>query len=200
MTPSLTSLVADVYSLTNRPDLVGETLIAIKNATLKAHISDFYYKDIFETGIEFELSQAQQQLEYKTIIPRWRALKYIRKYDASVTPGVEGKFLEIITPEQVLDSYSVTKEDVAYTAGLELKIRSRTAEQYYLLGCYVYPPVDQSNFSSWIADEFPATIVYEAASTVFKSIGFDEQAAYMRQTVSEYMMLLRNSNILANGF
>lgn len=48
---SLNSLVSDVYTLTNRPDLVAETALAVKKATLKMHHVDFFARDIWESGI-----------------------------------------------------------------------------------------------------------------------------------------------------
>lgn len=201
MSTSLASLVADVYTLTNRPDLVGETTLAVRNATLKAHRTDFYPKDLFETGIVFDFAQPVQSLEYKELIPRWRALKYLREYIPGTDPsdGVTGDFYEIVTPDNVLDSYNINKENVCYMAGSELKVRTRSSAQYFLLGCYIYPDVTPENFRSWIADEHPSTIVYEAAATVFKTIGFDEQfSAYQSMVQAEYQML--KEQILANGY
>jgi hypothetical protein len=195
MNHSLTSLVNDVFTLTNRPDLVGETTLAVRNATLKAHKSDYYYKDLFETGITFDFAQTQQSLEYKQLIPRWRALKYIRKYSAG-----PGSFLEIITPEQVLDSYSATRENVCYVAGQEIKIRSLDACQNFLLGCYVHPDVTTDNYCSWIAEEQPAAIVYEAVATIFKTIGYDEQFVAYRDMAKTEIDSLRNSNIIAVAY
>lgn len=200
---TLASLVADVYSLTNRPDLVGETQLAIRAATLKAHGSDFYYKDLFETGIQFDFSLNQQTLAYKDLIPRWRSLSYLRRYEYTAGSGellgCAGKFLTVITPESVLDSYSINRENVCYVAGLVLHIRALTASQYYLLGCYVYPDVTINGYSSWIADESPFAIVYEAAATIFKAIGFDEQAAFYRGLVADEYALLKITNIQAKG-
>jgi hypothetical protein len=200
MTPLLTSLVADVYTLTNRPDLVGETLLAVKTATLKAHNSDYFYKDLFETGIEFDDSLAQQSLDYKTLIPRWRALKYVREYDYSTSPGTPGDFLELITPEGVLDSYYVNREDVCYVGGQTLQIRTRAAGQYFLVGCYRYPDTGTETYDSWVAEEQPAAIVYEAAATVFKTIGYDEQFAAYQGLVATQYAELKLTNIVAVGY
>lgn len=200
MNPTLTNLISDVYTLTNRPDLVGETLLAVKQSTIKAHSSDYYYKDLTESGIQFDFSQTQQVFDYKTIVPRWRALKYVRKYDYSTPPGEPMEFLTILTPDNVLDSYGVNKENVAYVAGLELKIRTLVAWQYFLVGCYIFPDVTADNYSSWIANEMPAAIIYDAAATVFKTIGYDEQAAAYRAMVQEFYAELRLTNIVANGY
>lgn len=201
MNATLTSLVNDVYTLTNRPDLVGETIIAVRNATLKAHNSDYYYKDLFETGIQFDFPKAQQAVEYKQLIPRWRSLKYVRKCYV----GTDGKpcpteFLEVIAPENVVDAYSVNREDVCYVAGIELQIRANTALQYALLGCYIHPDVTPDNYKSWIADEQPAAIVYAAAAIVFKTIGYDEQTAAYQSLVTEEYAQLKISNISSTGY
>jgi len=83
---SLSSLISDVYILTNRPDLVAETELAVKKATLKLHHVDFFKKDLFETGITWNPVAYIQSLEYKNIHPRWRKLDYLRKYEDSI-PG-----------------------------------------------------------------------------------------------------------------
>lgn len=196
---TLASLTADVMTLTNRPDLVGETALAIRAATLKAHRCDYFYKDLIEEGVQFDFSQMQQSLEYKTLIPLWRSLKYIREYDYSVPPGCPGLFLEVLTPDNVLDSYGINRENVCYVAGLEIQIRTRVANQYFLLGFYVNPNVTVDGYASWIADEFPLAIIYEAAATVFKTIGYDEQVATYRQLVADEYKILIASNIVATG-
>lgn len=200
MATSLTELLADVYTLTNRPDLVGESTLAIRIATLKAHASDYFYKDLFETGVQFGFSVTQQMLEYKTLVPRWRALKYLRTFDYSTPPGTPGKFLEILTPESVTDSYSINKENVCYVAGLEINIRTCPAFQYFLLGCYVYPDVTPIGYSSWVADEMPMCIIFEAAAIVFQAIGFQEKAAYYRVMVTDLYAELKSTNVLAEGY
>jgi len=43
---SLAQLSTDVIALTKRPDLVAETTLAVKMATLKAHNSDYYPRDL----------------------------------------------------------------------------------------------------------------------------------------------------------
>src|SRR3954471_21770445 len=96
-------LVADVYTITNRSDLVTETELAVKSATLQLHRSDFFYKDLLETAIQYTTSDYLQAVDYRTLFPRYRALKYLRKFDGT-SEGV-GMFFPILTPEEVLDSY-----------------------------------------------------------------------------------------------
>jgi hypothetical protein len=54
---TFSELCSEVHTLTNRPDLVNETKLAVKAATLKLHQKDFFYKDISEQGVSFSPSQ-----------------------------------------------------------------------------------------------------------------------------------------------
>ena len=192
-------LVADVKILTNRPDLDSEIKLAVKAATLKAHHTDFYPKDLFETGISWSPIGYTQSLDYRTLIPRWRSLKYLRKLDS--TGLIAGAFFTVITPDQSLvqDEYYIDKTDVCYLGGSNLEIKSSTQETYMMLGCYIHPDITESGYTSWIAKDHPYCIEYEATSKIFKQIGYDEQATMMNKEVTEQFMLLRNSEILAQG-
>jgi hypothetical protein len=184
---SFAELVSDAYLLTNRPDLVNETKLAVKAATLKAHQSDFYPKDLYEIGISWPTPDYIQSIEYRTLVPRWRAFKYLRKY----TSGSPAGFIKLLTPEMTLDRYSINKEDVCYLAGEMLEIRSSTQDVNMILACYINPIIDENTFSSWIALDHPYAIVYEAARSIFKQIGWDEQAASIKQEVAEQYQILK---------
>lgn len=195
---TLTELTQEVYTLTNRSDLVNETLTAVRSATLKIHQSDYYYKDLFETGIEFLTSSYLQSFEYRNLIPLWRALKYIRKTDVN---GYEnGKFLRVLSvPEMVEDSYGVNRSDVCYVAGANVQIKSSTELQYAFLGCYVNPNITASGYNSWVALDHPYAIVYEAAATVFKMVGDTDQFAAFSSLAAQQLAEVRMSNIQATG-
>lgn len=193
---SLASLISDVTTITNRPDLSAETKLAVKQATLKMHQLDFFPKDLFETGLSWNPAGFLQSLDYKTIAPRFRALSYLRKY----SDGVPGTFFTLLSPTESLDRYCINKENVCYLAGDMLEIRSGTEDRYMLFGCYLNPDVTDDGFSSWIANEHPYAIILDAASKVFKMIGFDEQAAYYKQEVVEQIQMLRQSQITGGGY
>lgn len=195
---TLTELRQEVYNLTNRPSLVAETLTAIRSATLKLHQLDYFYKDIFETGVAFSSAEYLQQIEYRTLIPKWRALKYIRKTDSSGTD--QGTFYEVIAPETVLDSYKVNRENVCYVAGSIVQIRSSEQLQYCLLGCYVNPDITESSYSSWIALDHPYAIIFEAAAIVFKMIGDTDKFTAYTGLAAIQAAEVRLSNIQPVGY
>lgn len=199
---TLTELLEEVYTVTKRSDLVAQTSLAVRSATLKLHQLDYYYKDIYETGVVFDSAAYVQQLEYQTILPRWRALKYIRKFDATGTPapGNEGDFFEIVAPEQVLDSYAVAREDICYVAGSVIQIKSSTEISNVLLGCYLNPDVSEATFSSWIAIDHPFAIVFDAAARIFKMIGKSDEMAMYKQEAFEQQRAIQISNVQAVGY
>lgn len=196
---TLTELRAEVALLTNRDDLnvSNHILSAVQAATLKAHHLDYFYKDIYEVTLNFpDPELTLQQFEYQTLIPRWRSLKYFRKVES----GIPTTLFEIILPETVLDSYSINRENVCYVAGTILQIRSSTALARALLGCYLNPVLTPASYTSWIAVDHPYAIVYDAAATIFKMIGKSDEFAAYRGLRDEQFILLRQNNILAQGY
>ena len=182
-------LVTEVYSLTNRPDLVAETKLAVKAATMKAHQTDFYSKDIYETYVDLgDTASYSFSLDYITLISNFRALSYIRT------------FLEVISPLEVLDRYGATRLNVAYIAGRVIEMKAATTFSKCILGCYVLPVVTEAGYTSWIAQLYPYAIVFEAARVVFKTIGYDEQSAAYEGLVGEQFNLLRASALPDVGY
>lgn len=198
---TLAELITSVYSITNRPDMVGQTLLAIQQATLKIHRRDFFVRDIYETGIQFPSAAYLQSLEPQTLtgtaLTRYRALKYARKTDSSGLPGV---LFDVIVPELIFDEFGYQRTNVVYGAGSGINFKSSTEFQYIILGCYLAPDIVEATYSSWVAADYPFAIVAEAAASIFKQVGnTDEFAAYTRMAAEEYFTV-QTSNIIANGY
>lgn len=194
---TLTELQAEVITITKRPDRTAETLLAVRQATLALHQSDYFYKDMYETGISFSSSAYLQELEYRPILPLFRSLKYLRKSDSLGTPGA---FFEVVQPESVLDGFGYQRTDICYAAGASIEIKSSTQFQYALLGCYLNPDITSVGFNSWIAIDHPYAIVMQAAEKVFKMTGKTEEFAAYKLLRDEEVMRLKMSNIQASGY
>ncbi len=192
-----TELQQEVYTLTNRPDLVAETLLAVRQSTLALHQSDFFWRDLQETGISFPTSAYTQELEYRSIIPLFRALKYLRKANADSTVGA---FFTVVSPESVLDSYGVDRTDVCYAAGASIEMKSSTQFQYAVLGYYANPNITPGAYNSWIALDHPYAIVFEAAEKVFKMVGKSEEFAAYKLLRDEEKQRLMMTNIQVSGY
>lgn len=189
-------LVAEVILLTRRPDLVDRTESAVRAATLKAHHIDFFYKDLFEQSVQFVTPAYVQNFLPTDIYPLFRKAKYIRIWHGDDLTGYPGEFLTPIQIENSLDSYKSIKTNVFYQAGQLLQCRGTCPLDKVLFGAYVHPTLTpEVSFCSWIAKEMPYVIIYEAARTIFKSIGLDQQSTEMDRLAGEQFSLLRMSNI-----
>jgi len=197
---NLSELVNEVYTFTARPDLVEKTKSAVKAAALKMHHVDFFDRDLVETPINLGAALNIQSFQYKALFPLWRALKYVRYLDVATTPAAPGPFFDPITPEQVLDSYSVTKTDVCYLAGSNLQMNGYFAFQYILLGHYEHPNITDAGWNSWISVEHPYAIVYEAARNICKLNGKDQEYVRMESSLAEEVQLLKLTALQTRGY
>lgn len=191
-------LLTEVYNITGREDLVSLSKTAIKAATLKAHQTDFYSKDLYETPIQFTSADYVHSLDIISLIPNYRALKYMRKYDTSSLEA--GDFFNLITPEEVLDKYNRALLDVCYVAGRVIEIKSSTSFDTILLGAYVSPIVVEANYSSWVADLYPYAIIHEAARFVFASIAMNDEKNAQKEFVAEQYAELRTNALPDYGY
>ena len=198
---NLAQLQQEVYALTNRPDLVPETLSAIKAATLKCHHSDFFYKDLQTAQLTLATADFTNQFDTAALL-RYRAMSYIRKwYPTGVSvqtllpTGKPGSFLTPISTDEVLDSYQRDRNNVYYIAGTTVQLKTHDQLATFLCSWYAHPSIDIANFQSFIAVEHPYAVVYEAAGAVFKMIGYDEQSTRYSALSAEQLQMLKMSNI-----
>lgn len=183
-------LYDEVILITKRPDLVDRTKQCLRSATIKAHHSDFYFKDLVEVPVQFSNLFFLQSFIPTEVVPNFRMAKYIRLWNGGNT-GDAGRFLEPIQIENSLNLYGQNKTNVFYMAGQMLQIRGAATLDKVLFGCYVNPIITpEASFSSWIANEQPYALIYEAARQIFKSISFTEQAnEYSSMVADEYAEL-----------
>lgn len=193
---TLASLTADVITITKRPDLAGDTQLHLKNALLKAHGADYWLKDLFETNFSFSIASNIYQLDYKALIPRFKTIKYLTVIDPITLNFV--RKLQGIPIEKFMDGYGYLRTDTYYLAGSNLQIRCADSSQIFGIGCYLYPDTTLVA-PSWIADEIPFAIIYEAARTLFKAIGFDEQSQAMQGLVAEAYTQVRMVGLTTTG-
>lgn len=193
----LQELVAAVYTETNRPDLVNETLQSVLEATLSCHLADNWKCDLLEGEVIFNTAAYIQALD-TSVIPNFRQATYLRKTDTSQSqyeadPNLiqqsspfgarRYNFLKAIELGAILDEYGYERTDVWYQAGNQINIKSSTSLQYMMIGYYQYPVLDKTGlyFSSWIAQNLPYFIVYRACGSLFAKIGETASASmYMR--------------------
>lgn len=206
-------VLAEVYTLTNRSDLVAETKIAIKQATLAAHRSDVYPKDFREVSLPLT-SAAIFSLDIPSYLSNWRSIGYIRPWDSVSASGAKIVLGpdEEIHPDKIFDQYLDELVNVWYVAGTNLNIKLDSEWDTLVIGYYQNPVLNpEASYESWIAREQPAAIVLDATKRVFEAIGYNEAAARLgimlygpipgnpaSPTGGEYM-LLKSTYLSAGG-
>ncbi len=191
-------LLTEVYAITAREDLVALTKSAVKAATLKAHQTDFYSKDIYETSIVFTIEDYYQSLDIISVVSNYRAIKYIRRVDT--TTDEPNNFFTVMTPEEVLDEWGRERTEVCYVAGRIIEIKSSVEFNKVIFGCYVNPIITEVGYSSWVADLQPYAIIHEAARVVFGTIAQQAEASAQKAFVAEQYAELKIHNVSDYGY
>lgn len=193
MPATLNSLKDDLLnSILKRPDLADMSTLHIKNAILKAHSADYWIKDLFETNFAFGAKATIYSLDVQTLIPRYRKMKYLNVIDA--TSGDIVRTMEHINVGQFLDAYNYIRDNVFYEAGTSIKIRTSAQYDTYGIGCFLFPDTTLT-VPSWIADQYPFAILYEAARTMYKILGKADESRSMELLVGEAMAEVKMSGI-----
>jgi hypothetical protein len=203
MSTSFSDLVAQVVDITDRGESTAMIQLAIAKATLKAHLADFWLKDVVEVKIppgEIQGQRLQIFLSDK-IFDGFRAVSYINGYDDVSDPSnprVMQQFTEN-APSEIYNIYGGRKINVYYLAGDIITLWAGVVPPKFLIGFWKLPQVQAANYKSWIADIFPPIIVDEACGEVFGSVGDDDEAKRRRDMFVSNLQFVRINSVLATG-
>lgn len=186
---TFSELQSDVVSLTNHPELAVETALAIRSATLKLHLLEFWEEDRVEISIAVSQSDGLYRIQVKEEISALcRHIEYVQKV-------TDSSFLTRIYPTDVFDDYGNMRTNVFYRVGNFLNCRSNTSDLAVLVGYLKAPSTGQDTYSSWIADTYPHIVAVEAASLVFNSIGETDIARKLQSMQVENLALLKINHL-----
>ena len=191
---TLTEMTAVLTSLLTRSDLAAFKLSALQAATLKAHRSDLFPKDLSESVVDLGSSLLLHSWAYLGTIPRFRELSTLIRLELAA--DTEGCLLKEVQSTDLFDNYSRYKTDTYYLAGANIQIRSAAAFQYAKVAVYLDPDVAELTFSSWVATDYPYAIIYEAARAMAITLGMLEEARGFTQLLSEESRELQRNSII----
>lgn len=194
------NIVTSVYALTKRPDLVTETAIAIRKATMKVHMADFWKNDLSEihytlpvlaaTGVAFRYSL---DLTDTVSFPLFRKVSHIKEWNNPLV-GYEIQLKEL-DADRILDDYALETINYWYQAGRQVSLRCNKLLVTLNIGYWKYPNIIPATYSSWIAQDFPDIIIEEAASAVFKVIGKDIEYTRLANNFQENIHMLTMTQV-----
>lgn len=193
------SLLADVFTLTNRPDLELETELALRTATLSIHGSNMFPRDIETQLVKIPNASYLTSLDIQANFPRLRGLVTVQICDDAFAP-VSKPEIEIVELGDVRDPvYKQIKKDIAYLAGAAINISSSIPSYGYLVEYSRQPNVRREAYDSWIAQLDPAAIVFSAASIVLSTNGNEEKAKSYSNMVEKMLKPALVTNYLTSA-
>lgn len=171
------SLVADVITLTNRPELTAETSLGVRNGLIRAHLCDQFPRDM-QTSV---LTNAGVSTTLFTIdssaLTRFRTISAARLLDVDGNV-IYNPEIEVVELGNIYDpDYpGVRKQNICYQAGTNLNIYVPCGTYGCSLDWFQSPAVTRDTITSWIAQMFPDVIIWEAAAFVWNRTGNTEKA------------------------
>jgi len=195
------SIVADCYSLTVRPDLVAETAIAVRKATMKFHQADGWKNDIITSLIPLPVTTSGDSFSYRYTLdltqagslPYFRKISSIDEYNNPLI-GNEYHFKELDN-DRIFDDYMLEDINYYYRAGQAIQLRVNKQLTTLSVDYWRYPDVTPTGYTSWIAQQFPDAIVCEATATIFAAIGKSDEAQRYAAMFAENLAMLRMTEI-----
>lgn len=214
---TLTSLAADVYTLTNRPDLVSETLISLRKAIRKFHGADTFKRDIAIVQLDMTAQTPLDPNQYRwsldlALFPSFRRFKGvnyppdktmpINQIPAPLVDWTVGfgndKLFHEIAPDNLFDRYGYERTNYFYVVGNTVTVRSGWYIDWLNFTYYKWPviPSDPSQLlTSWIVNEYPDCIIEEASGAVFKMIGKDDESNRYQQLFNDNLAIIKATDI-----
>lgn len=166
------SLYSDIYdgvvTWTNKPKMVAETNLAIRQALRAAHKAGGFYRDLMEVSLTNIATDQLQTIDLSVAAPGYRQIAYVKP------TGQELQY-EAIEITDLFDADKYYRSNVYYGIGNNLMVRAAVPTSEITLCYYSYPTVSPiENINSWIADLHQDLIVLWAATTVLSLIGEQE--------------------------
>lgn len=192
-------LEALVVGQTRRPEVTAITQAAIRTATLRAHHTDFFNRDLATGTLLYTPSSAASFYDFADVsstLARMRAFQLLQSVDTITSvPSENLGYREL---EDLYDSDNVLRTSTYTMIGDTLRVYPVSATGKLNVYFYKNPVTTELNFSSWIANEYPDELAMWAAAIVFARTGFAEMANdFQRTHVAPFKELLISSHLLA---
>lgn len=189
-----------VVDQTRRPEVPAITKSAIRNATLRAHHTDFFPRDLAETQLPFAVSSTAFYYDFPLIytsLDRLRSIKTLRMLDpANFVPTEQLEFREV---DDLYQADGCRRPSIYTLQGDTLRIYAQRPTGLMAAFYYRNPNVAEAQYNSWIANMYPDELAMWAASIVFARVGFTEMAQQILEThVNPFREMLVNSHLLGN--
>lgn len=209
---TLQEIIAEVYTQTNRPDLTGPTLAAVRSATAAAHTSGDY--DLDEAIAVLPSTAGAGQTEWRLPLSEisnssvYQIVDYGSRYHLVVidteTPDVGAppvrKILTVWaanavgdllyelkrqTPGEVFDQYGTQHVGVYRVIGGALSIKTAEPVASVAVQYLAMPVLTEAGWNSWITDVAPWYVVHMAAAAILGPVCGRSDEARQQQAMAQ---------------
>lgn len=177
-------ILADVITITNRPDLVNESKFGIRAATIKLHGLELWIEDKIEEVIPVVVEDGMFAITNADFSHTPRKIDLFKKTTSD-------DFFEEINPLALKDRYGYRRSNVYYRAGTQYNFITDTYDNSIAVSYYRFPVATETGYSSWIAENYKELVALEAAIFVFSSIGDKEQEARIEKMAAQQLAVLQ---------
>lgn len=201
MPTSFAQMTDLVVAETRRPELGSVTTAAIKSATLRAHHTDFFPRDLVGDSTQtFSPNSSAYFYDFpnvSTLFPRCRSIQFVQMLDTVNFRPVEK--LEYRNTNDNYDENGDRRPSIYNLIGDTLRILPQDPTGRIEVFYYQNPNLIELQYSSWIADTYPEELAKWAAGIVFARTGYLEQANNYQDThVKPFKEILIASHLLGN--
>ena len=195
-----------VITVTKRPDLVNETILALKRAIIKEHSAMDYPRDLAKklqaltqpnpNNYRYELSLASLGMH-----PSARKIMEIEEALASQPTSIQsssGYYGQLIfkerAPDNLFDGYNQEYQSYWYRFGSNLNIVAPRQVDNVLITYYAVPSTSVLvDYSDWMADLYDYVLYTHAAAEIFRIIGKSEEyKMQLAMTQENRLDIIRN--------
>ena len=188
-----------VIGQTRRPEVSAITQAAIRTATLRAHHTDFFNKDLATSLLSYTPSASAIYYDLpdiSTTLPRLRAMQLLQSVDTTYyQPTEELEYREV---QDLYDKDNTLRKSMYTLIGDTLRVYPQSVTGSMSAYFYQNPNVASDTYSSWIANNHADELAMWAAAIVFARTGFADMAAdFQKNHITPFKELLLSSYLLA---
>jgi hypothetical protein len=188
-------LLSEIYFTTKRPDLVGQTRSALRTATMFAHRTDNYWRDLVE-NVLVPISAAEGVILTQDYMPRMRSIASCYPKDGDR----RGRELERRDIDDLLDDYNSPRRHWFYGHSAGIRYNTELLLPTLCVSYYRDPNVNPASYDSWIADIYPDVIIKWAGALVMRSTGHKEEADAELQVAQSMLQELVANDFNIKGY
>lgn len=176
--PTFRQLVNNVITVTNRPDLLAETELAVRQVILYYHHLDSFWRDKLTGVISVSTGRAAR---HEVPISRFEGFRNAH----SVAPYFAGNDT-CAAPLKRMERMGQHESEYWFLAGKTLVIKSATPTHQFQFTYWKNPTVaPEAAFDSWVADLYPDAVEDAACAKLFEMIRDSNEADRYRARVGK---------------